>query len=134
MDLPNDLIRIIFNQLQITDKRNLTRTCKGTLKLSDSLERAIADFHKMIRETHYVTTEIDPLGNFTIELLFDGYVHLIPKRYIIKNNEIICNHEVIFNSARRCRSVASSEPHARSEIRSQIANEGCSNGIAPNRG
>ena len=102
MNLPNDLIRIIFHHLPITDKRNLTRTCNTTQQLSDPLQHAIIDFHKMIRKTHYVTIEHESnLCKFTIELLHDGYTHLIPKRYITKKNVILSDHGVIFNSARR---------------------------------
>ena len=95
MDIVNDVCVIIFNNLPITDKRNFIRTCKKYFgQLSDLTRRAINEFHDMICEIGYVHQHaergtLSSLCDYTIELLYDGYGHLIPSKYIIKENDVL---------------------------------------------
>ena len=106
MNTSNDIIRVIFGALPITDKRKFTRTCREYVAVLPVLmEQAAKNFYKMIRQTNYVSQckiNMKTLCKFTIELLFDGYAHLIPERYIIETNEMLYNYEnIYFNSGRR---------------------------------
>ena len=106
MNIPYDIVRVVFSDLPITDKRNLTRTCREHQTLIDMLRLAVEDFHDQIRKTGYAglkKVSLSQLCKFTIELLFDGYAHLIPKRYIIEGNEVFYGQYglIYFNSARR---------------------------------
>ena len=57
MDLPSDIIGIIFHMLPITDKRHLTITCHGFYPQTPILGRYITDFHKMISEIKYISDQ-----------------------------------------------------------------------------
>ena len=97
MNISNDIVLVIFSNLPITDKRNLTRTCKRSHKPI----RPPTACHQRIsqndsRNRIYLPLQnniLDSLCKFTIELLFDGYAHLIPKRYIIKQNDMLYKYE-----------------------------------------
>ena len=106
MKIPYDTILIIFHHLPITDKRNLMRTCKDCINLSDLIKRAAKEFYKTLCRTAYVAREkisSCSLYGYTVELLFDEYVHLIPNRYITnKNDALYEDPNIYFNSAARC--------------------------------
>jgi hypothetical protein len=85
MNLSNDIFRVIFGNLPITDKRNLLRTCQEYAQQSELMEQATTEFFEMIDTTKYVIdygTDLTTLCKFTIELVFDRYAHLIPKKDI----------------------------------------------------
>ena len=50
------------------------------------------EFTAKIKKTYkyHLPTEITPLEKYIIEILYDGYEHLIPKTYICKENKL-CN-------------------------------------------
>ena len=52
--LVQDILQLIFNYCSITDKRNLTRTCKSCYKLSICMRDAEKDFQNMINSTKYL--------------------------------------------------------------------------------
>ena len=89
-----DILQLIFNFCHITDKRNLIKTCKTCHKLSMLMPNAEKDFQEMINSTKYLdeikfTSFDNPLYKYTIELVYDGYSHLIPNRYVVPQNRIL---------------------------------------------
>ena len=77
-----DILQLIFNICPITDKRNLIKTCKTCHKLSILMPNIEKDFQKMINSTKYLdeikfTSFDNSLYKYTIELVYDGYSHLI---------------------------------------------------------
>lgn len=90
-----DLLNIIFHICSISDKRNLIRSCKSLNSLTKLMPQIEIVFQKMINNTEFMeefykfTRFNNPLYKYTIELIYDGYAHLIPERYIIPENRIM---------------------------------------------
>jgi hypothetical protein len=101
--LPKEIIMVILEELPITGKRNLIRCNKELNKFS--IEKYENQFMKMINDENYLGTKIkqlDSLGKYTLEILYDGYANLLPKIYIIKENKILNKYEEIyFNIAKK---------------------------------
>ena len=83
---------MLFIMLPISDKRNLIR-CNKELNIKKNLMSNYEnEFMAKIKKTYqyYLPTEIRLVEKYTIEILYDGYEHLIPKTYICKQNKL-CN-------------------------------------------
>ena len=105
--LIQDILRIIFDYLPISDKRNLIRTCNSCYKLSILIPNVEKEFQEMINSTKYLygtkfTSFDNPLYKYTIELVYDGYTHLIPDRYVIPENRIMhYYHNIYYQTANK---------------------------------
>ncbi len=85
--LPYDLIPIIFNYIgKITDKRQFLRTCKSYNKITKHLFK-IAERNFKMDEFHKIKRNC--VEKFTLELCYDSYFDMIPRRYFCKNNTIL---------------------------------------------
>jgi hypothetical protein len=103
MNLLPEIIKIIFSFLPISDKRNFLRTCKTYHQLHILMKKYENEFRKMINEIDYLGTKIKTLEGiekYTLEIIYDGYANLLPKRYIIKENKILYEYgRIYYNSA-----------------------------------
>ena len=104
--LIQDILRIIFEYCPITDKRNLIRTCKLCYKLSFLMSNVEKEFQNMINSTGYLdqikfTSFDNLLYKYTIELIYDGYAHLIPNRYVIPENRIMHYYDIYYRIAKK---------------------------------
>ena len=103
-NLIHDIILTIFTYLPITDKRNLIRTSTLFHKLSAHMPQIEKEFQKMINDTKFLisinyTGFYNPLYKYTIELIYDGYSHLIPEHYIISKNRIMHEYKKVYYRA-----------------------------------
>lgn len=92
MDLLPELIKIIFDVLPVTDKRNYKRTCITSNKLIN--QTPINSKLQYIYNTFNGNLNI--LAKTTFEMLFDGYAHLIPQHYLILNNSALYHNNKIY--------------------------------------
>src|SRR6201996_5510443 len=90
--LPKEIVHTLFIMLPITDKRNIIRCNKELNTKKNLMSNYENEFMAKIKKTYkyHLPTKMTPLEKNTIEILYDGYAHLIPKTYICKQNKL-CN-------------------------------------------
>src|SRR5579863_9306463 len=94
LSLNKDSLQIIFMMCPISDKRTLLRTCRQFYKLAPLMKQIESNFQQMIDRTNYFHDENfngfdNSLYKYTIELIHDGYYHLILDKYFIPENRIL---------------------------------------------
>ena len=98
--LNDDICKIIFDILPISDRRSFIRICASVQNLSIYMVDAEIEFQKLIKKTIFWKEIYSgfyyPLYKYTIELLYDDYIHLIPDRYIIADNRILYQYRKIY--------------------------------------
>src|ERR1044071_10099042 len=99
--LPEDIIKLIFLSLPITDKRSFMRTCHTYHKYSKLMPQIEKEFQSMIIKTKFFdktnfTGFSNSLYKYTIELIYDDYDHLFPDKYIIPENRILHQYRKIY--------------------------------------
>lgn len=97
-----DIGRIIFSLCPISDKRNLTRTCKNNYILAQYMRFYEKQLKKMINDSNMLDIRIrftrfdNLLYKYTLELMYDNYYHLIPDRYFCQQNRIMFMYPRIY--------------------------------------
>lgn len=85
----------------ISDKRKLLRTCRRFHELTPLMKQIESDFQQMINQIDFFDnitfTRFDnSLYKYTIELIYDGYYHLIPNEYVVPENRILHQYDEIY--------------------------------------
>ena len=107
----SDISNIIFSLCNISDKRNLIRTCRRNYLFTSQMPKYEKQFKKIINETNLfrhmtdsfrftrLYTNVLPLYQLfshSIELIYDKNEHLIPDRYICQENRILFMYPNIY--------------------------------------
>lgn len=93
-----DIYRHIFDDLPITDKRSLLRTCKSINVFTLLMPKIELEFQKKLNNENFITHTYrdrywihSALYKYFVELLYDG--RDVPDRYIVGKNELVrCEH------------------------------------------
>src|SRR5437868_1290654 len=102
--IPNDIFITLLNILPITGKRNLFRCNKKMYQLHSLMGKYEKEFNDMINNEKYLGQNITllELEKYTLEIVYDGFINLMPKKYFIENNKILYDFpELYFNCAKR---------------------------------
>src|SRR5258706_3747479 len=102
MNLPQDMIIMIFGILSITGKRYLLQitTLFNTI-LRGHIVVEERKFINMINDTHFVSNNkltFNRLHQYTLEFLYDGYIDIMPKKYIIKKNDMLFKYKDVYQN------------------------------------
>ena len=121
IDVISDISKIIFHLCTISDKRNLIRTCKNNyicvqfMRIYEKQFKKIINgsiffnineyYHdnycsRFIQLNNYYCSRFTQFDNIlykhTLELIYDGYEHLIPDTYICQQNRILYMYPEIY--------------------------------------
>lgn len=96
MDLPIELFPGIRDNLTcITDVRNLSRTCKPYNKLCKRrvhiLKKQYAVKYCDFKFVSHLNRRSITVEKFTVEIILDGYVDLLPEKYYNAKNSMMCS-------------------------------------------
>ena len=105
MNLPFDIIKLIFDYLQIMDKRSLIRSNKYLNQLFPLIKNFETEFMKIIKETKFVTKDDICFNNcekYTLEYIYYDRDD-IPDKYLEDHNKTIFTEYLTlhFNMASR---------------------------------
>ena len=96
--LPKDIINMVFMILPITAKRNFIR-CDKELNLFTSLmatnEEKIMTQIKIKYEI-YLPFNLTKIEQYTLEMIYDNCEHLIPNKYIRKDNKLCYENKIMY--------------------------------------
>jgi len=87
--LPREITDILFILLPITDKRNFLRCNREFNTKTKFMTLYENEFMLKIKQFyHYLPSDLSKLEKYTIEIIFDNYEHLMPDKYICKQNKL----------------------------------------------
>jgi uncharacterized CHY-type Zn-finger protein len=93
--LPKDLLKYLFSHVErITDARNLSKVCTV---FRDSIGEHIEKLKIAYQNDYvgglndYLKMEDGAKEKYTVEIILDGYCHLLPEHYYSPDNKIICS-------------------------------------------
>ena len=95
--IPHELIMEIFKIIHMPDKRNFTRCNKYLNKISMTKDEE--NFTNMLNDTIFGNgpkATFTNLARYTLEIIYYGYINLLPARYLNVTNVILYKCSKIF--------------------------------------